>query len=157
MTRRVRSTVIPRARGERDWLVPALAGAAAGALIGWLLARKPGKVAGQVAAEGIAWHDRLGERLGDGLDAAAHGLREVRDRFLEVPPPQQVELEARLALVGDAAQVSVAHLGEGIVELTGTAPESAARAAAAAVARVPGVRAVVNRVWTPASGTPVTN
>lgn len=153
----MRSTVIPRGRRDGDWLLPALAGAAVGTLLGWLLARKPGKVAGQVAAEGIAWHDRLGERLGDGLDAAAHGLREVRERFLEVPPPQPVELEARLALVHDAAQVRVTHLGEGIVELTGTAPEEAARAAAAAVARVPGVRAVVNRVWTPASGAPAPN
>jgi osmotically-inducible protein OsmY len=43
------------------------------------------------------------------------------------------------------------HLGDGIVELTGASSDEASHAAAAAIARVPGVRAVVNHVWTPSS------
>jgi hypothetical protein len=146
-----------RLRRRVDCMVPALTGVAAGFLLGWLFARKPGKVAGRLEGEGIGWHDRLGERMGDGLDAAVGGLREVRARFFDVPPPDPVELEARLALVDDAARIRVAHLGDGIVEVTGSASDVAARAAAAAVARVPGVRAVVNRVWTPASEAPPAN
>jgi hypothetical protein len=139
------------------WALPALLGASVGLAVGWLLTRKPGKVAGRVEAEGIAWHDRLGERLGDGFDAAVDGLREARARFLEVPPPRHEELEARLALVEGAGRVRVAHLGDGIVELTGEASDEAARAAVVAVARVPGVRAAVSRVWTPSSEAPAAN
>lgn len=139
------------------WIGAALAGALGGFLVGWLAARRPGKVAGRIEGDSVAWHDRLGERIGDGFDAAAAGLRGVRARFTDDVLPDEVDLEARLALVANAEAVRVEHLGDGIVELTGTAPDPASRAAAASVARVPGVRVVVNRIWTPTSAAPSAN
>jgi hypothetical protein len=127
------------------------AAAGAGLIVGWLLARKRGKVAGNLEGESIRWHDRLGERLGDGLDAAVNGLREVRERWQDVQPPDPATLAARLGAVDGARKVRMEHLGDGIVELTGASSDEASHAAAAAIARVPGVRAVVNHVWTPSS------
>jgi hypothetical protein len=135
-------------------LLSAALGAAAGLFVGWMFARKPGKVSGSLRGDTIAWHDRLGERFGDGLETAVEGLREIRARFLDDEPPDPTELEARLALVDGAAGIRVRDLGDGIVELTGSGSDPAARAAAAAVARVPRVHAVVNRVWTPSSAAP---
>ncbi len=144
-------------RRDDGWVGPALAAAAAGFALGWLAARRPGKVAGRVEGDTVAWHDRLGERIGDGFDAAAAGLRGVRARFVDDPLPDEVDLEARLALVAGAQDIRVEHLGEGIVELTGTAADAASRAAASSVARLPGVRVLVNRVWTPSSAAPAAN
>lgn len=140
-----------------DGVLALCAAVGAGLIVGWLLARKPGKVAGDVRGESIAWHDRLGERLGDGLDAAVMGLREVRSRWADVPPPVSEAIESRLATIDDAEGVRVEHLGDGIMELTGEAPDDVSHAAAAAVARLPGVRAVVNHVWTPSSEVPGPN
>lgn len=136
------------------WIVPAALGAAVGVLVGWMLTRKPGKVGASVEGDAIDWRERLGERLGNGIEAAVESLRDIHARFVQAEPPDLLEMEARLALVEGASAIRVHDLGDGIVELTGTARDDAARAAAGAVARVPGVHAVVNRVWTPSSAAP---
>jgi hypothetical protein len=133
-----------------DWILPAALGAAAGVLVGWMIARRPTSVEGSVEAEALAWR----ERLGNGIEAAVESLRDIHARFLQAEPLDALELEARLALVEGAASIRVSDLGDGIVELTGTARDEVARSAAGAVARVPGVHAVVNRVWTPSSAAP---
>lgn len=151
-TMRRRLRLAGRDRAD-TWIVPAALGAAAGVLVGWMLGRPTSRRRDEAPQDGT----RLGERLSNGLGAALEGLREIHARFVQEEPPEIVEIEARLALVEGAAGIRVAHLGDGILELTGSGSDETARAAAAAVARVAGVHAVVNRVWTPSSAAPPAN
>lgn len=68
------------------------------------------------------------------------------------PGPDPEALDRVIAELPAGAGLRTLHLGEGIVEVVGSAAsEPAARQVLDAAAEVPGVRAVVNRIWTPSS------
>ena len=146
-----------RVRSQGSWALPAALGATAGLIAGWVLARRPRSVPLAVPSEErselVAWR----ARLGDGVEAAVEGLREIRARFLDEPPPDPERLGHLLTAIDGADDVATLHLGDGILELTGVASDEVSRAAAAAVAQMEGVHAVVNRIWTPSSAMPARN
>ena len=127
-----------RLRAERedsDWLgiaASAIAGIGLGVVSGlafsqWFSEVSPGTVTGAVR--------RLGRKSGDGTPEQPELIeRAVNGALSENPKTRQLDVRAR-------------GLGEGIVELTGSAPDRDARALAATIARgVAGVSVVVNRI-----------
>ena len=114
------------------------AGLAGGILLGRRTERSPGMPSLARAWEGASRR----------MEAMAEGLRE--------PLPVDLEaLRARLAALPGGEGLRLRALTEGIVEVVGTAPDAErARAVLDVLSREPGVRAVVNRVWTPSSAAP---
>lgn len=88
------------------------------------------------------------------VEAAAQGIRTVGSRWRERAPFDSEAARLRLAAVAGADRVRLQVLGEGIVELSGRAAEGVARESVVTLRALPGVRAVVNRVWTPTSADP---
>jgi hypothetical protein len=69
--------------------------------------------------------------------------------------PDPEALADALARCPGSDGVAVRTLGNGIVEVVGDAPDDdVVEVILAALADVPGVDAVVNRVWTPSSASP---
>lgn len=64
---------------------------------------------------------------------------------------------AALARVRGTDGLRVTVLGEGLVEIEGTASDEAVEAARGALLDEAGVRVVLNRVWTSSSSDPGTN
>lgn len=146
---------------SRRPILPVVAGAVAGFLAGWWWGRATGREGGRVAASGSpsprvdeGWADRWGDRMDAAVGAAAEGIRTVGNRWRPPVPLEVGALAGALERVEGAAGVRARILGEGLVELVGDASDPAAAAAAAALGAIPGVRAVVNRVWTPSSAHP---
>lgn len=124
-----------RQRHERDWLglsVSTAVGLGLGVLAGIIV----GELMGDVHSErvrGAVRRLRGTPRARDGADGRALE-RAVRDALDENPSTR-------------GFRVHVRALGDGIVELTGTVPDTEARPLASTVARgVPGVDIVVNRL-----------
>ncbi len=120
---------------DEDWLGIALSAAA-------------GLAAGLVA--GLVLGDQVGEVNSDRVRQAVRRLR-PGDRSEALEDPELVERAIEEALdehpAAEHMRVSVRALGDGIVELTGTAPDATARALATDLARgVAGADVVVNRI-----------
>lgn len=129
-------------------LAAALAGLAVGLLAGRLWCDRRDPVArGELGDPDESWADRWGERVDAAVEAGSRGLRDLRRRWGSAPPVNLERALAALEGLEGAAGIGVHDLGEGIVELVGEAPADAALAAVASVEAVPGVRVVVNRVW----------
>ena len=140
-------------------VLPVVAGVVAGFVAGWWWGRTaatdPGT--GQLPADppiDDGWADRWGERVDAAMGAAATGFRTVGARWRAPVALDEARLADALAAVGGAGRLRAAVLGDGLVEVVGTASDTAATAAVGAVRAVPGVRVVVNRVWTPSSAHP---
>lgn len=144
-----RGVALRNGTGDREAvLLAGLAGLAAGFLAGRWLARADDPVArGELGDPDDSWADRWGERMDAAVEAGARGLRDLRRRWAGVPPADLVRAGRLLAAIPDADRVRVHDLGDGIVELVGEAPPPAERAAVEAVQALPGVRIVVNRIW----------
>ena len=99
---------------------------------------------------GIVGNELLGDLGPDRVKGAVRRLRRSERETLEVDP-QDVERAVVAALAehpkaSDLA-IGVRALGDGVVELSGTAPDTAVRRIAAKVARgVAGAEVVVNRI-----------
>jgi len=94
------------------------------------------------------WVALLEEAIGD----AAEGVAGFRERLFGGAPPDLAVLERVIERVPRAHGCRLRPLGDGIVELVGVCDDDAvAERVAAMVGAVPGVRVVVNRVWTPSS------
>lgn len=104
----------------------------------------------------------LGELMGDvDADRVRRALRRLRRARLPGPAaaPEDVELAVREALSEDPATrdlgLAVRVPGDGIVELTGTAPTQTARNLAGELARgVDGAEIIVNRILVDEFGAP---
>lgn len=141
-------------RGELGRL---LAGVAAGAVLGWLWRAAGERSNGggrPEAAVDEGWSERWGDRMDAAVDAAAQSIRSVSARWRERPPLDESLARTRLAAIEGTSGVRFQVLGAGIVELSGEASEGAAAEAVRHLRGLPGVRAVVNRIWTPSSADP---
>lgn len=140
---------------HRDAGSVALAAAVvSGFLVGWWAGRRS---LPRLTPEGEidpGWAEGWGDRVERAMDAAADGLRSVERRWRESRPLDPGVLERALGTVEGADRLRVSVLGEGVVEVVGDADENTARRAVAAVRAVPGVRAALDRVWTPSSANP---
>jgi hypothetical protein len=135
------------ARGG-ELALAAFVGAAVGFFAARLVASRTDPVAaGELGDPDESWADRWGERVDAAVEAGARGLDGLRRRWRSVPPVDAVTVAGRLAAVEGAEGVRLHDLGDGIVELVGRAREEVGRAAVAAVETAPGVRIVVNRIW----------
>lgn len=126
------------------WWWPFAAGVATGAAMAgaFLAGRRSG------AASALPPLSRAWEGASRRMSAMAETLREpsafdadaVRSRLDRLPGSEGLRLRV---------------LTDGILEVVGTAPDAErARAILDALSKEPGVRAVVNRVWTPSSAAP---
>jgi hypothetical protein len=133
---------IVRARSHSsDWLPAVLMGAAVGAAALWLLRREP-----SAAPAGLRPGD---PGFTDDGDSPRPLARRERKRG---PSVDASALTARLHERPGTADLRVQSLGQGIVELVGSAgADLDLGALIKALADEPGVTVVVNRVWTPAS------
>ncbi|MEK9500550.1 BON domain-containing protein [Gaopeijia maritima] len=142
-------------RGELGRL---LTGVAAGAVLGWLwrAAGERSRGAGGSAEAPVdeGWSERWGDRMDAAVDAAAQSIRSVSARWRERPPLDESAARAGLAAIEGTSGVRFQVLGAGIVELSGEASEGPATEAVRHLRGLPGVRAVVNRIWTPSSADP---
>jgi hypothetical protein len=136
------------ARGPDDrWLVFVL-GAAAGFLTGMLVARRV--PLGDGPGPGAPADRRT---LSDAWSDAVESLASARDYVMGPPELSEKDLRIRLDGLPGGDAVRIRALGEGIVELIGSAPDDGVAAdLLAAAAAEPGVEVVVNRIWTPTSG-----
>lgn len=124
------------------WWLSFAAGVAAGLAGGILLGRRP---AGAVPLPDFTGAWKGASRR---LEAVAGALREGPAMDLEA-------IRTRLAGMAGGEGLRLRELTDGILEVVGTAPDAeTAREVLAALGREPGVRAVVNRVWTPSSASP---
>lgn len=143
---------------RRDEVGRVLAGVAAGAVIGWLWRAAGERTRAGAAELGTAvdegWSDRWGDRMDAAVDAAAQSIRSVSARWRERPPLDEGAARARLAAVEGTSGVRLRVLGAGILEVSGEASEAPAGEAVRQLRALPGVRAVVNRIWTPSSADP---
>jgi uncharacterized Ntn-hydrolase superfamily protein len=134
-------------------------GAAAGLAAGWLISRPRAEATRVVGTPepDTSWADRWGDRVDAAVDAATDGFRAVERRWRTEDPIELEPLVEALARVPGADQLRVSVLGEGLVEIEGTASDDAVEAARGALLDEAGVRVVLNRVWTPSSLEPATN
>ena len=138
-------------RGLTRSLSTLLAGASVGALAMWLWGRRSSRaalVSGSPVQEGEGSRPDVAEEPAEAL------ARAPKRRKLEDPDaPLDVDaLRATLADVSGSEQVHLRHLGGGIVEALGAAPDAAAvHRVLSALRSAEGVTVVVNRIWTPSS------
>lgn len=140
------------------WWMPFLAGAAAGLAAGVVLGGRgrgagahPGDDpdAGGGGRAPRADEDPWTERAWTG---AVRSLEQARELLSRPVPLDLGALRRRVETLPSGEGVRVRILGDGIVEVVGSAADAAAaRALLDAVAEEPGVEIVVNRVWTPSS------
>lgn len=134
MLTRIRTRYRARIRRERDdWLgvaFTATLGLGAGLLAGMVAGEFFGNVTPERFKRAVG---RLRSR--DAVDAEPHAIERAVQEALRASPATK-ELGIR-----------VHALGQGLVELTGTAPDAAARRTAGDTARtIPGAEVVVNRI-----------
>lgn len=145
---------------SRRHVVPVLTGVAAGFVAGWWWGRSSAAAGARGPVDGVAdrvddgWADRWGERVDAAVGRAAEGFRTVGSRWRPAAPLDEASLDAVLAALDGGADLRARILGVGLVELVGDATDDAAATAVTAVRALPGVRVVVNRVWTPSSMRP---
>lgn len=113
----------------------------------WLHARQDPALTEALGDPDESWAERWGERMDAAVEAGTRGFEELRRRWRGLPPVDAVAAAGKLAAVEGAEGVRLHDLGDGIVELVGEAAEGIDGAAVAAVETVPGVRVVVNRIW----------
>ncbi len=134
MLRRLAASSRP---SQGPWWPTFAAGLATGMLSGLILARRPGRALAR------AWK------------GASRRVDAMRDALQESEPLDLPALRARLAGMDGAEGLQLRDLADGILEVVGTAPDADSAAAIVdALSREPGVRVVVNRVWTPSSTAP---
>jgi hypothetical protein len=136
----------------REWAA-VLGGVVAGFVVGWWVGRRggPDGVAEDTPAIDTGWADRWGERVDAAVDAAADGFRFVERRWRASKVLDTEDIEQALRAVDGGGSMRVDALGGGVVELVGEGTDEGVEAALKAVGRSPGVRVVLNRVWTPSS------
>ncbi|MBW3533623.1 MAG: hypothetical protein KY453_00175 [Gemmatimonadetes bacterium] len=123
------------------WLAFA-AGVAAGVAGGILLSRRP-------ASGGPL------PRLTEAWEGASRRLEAMAGALTDAPSLDLEATRVRLAELAGGGDLRLRELTDGILEVVGTAPDvETARSVLEALSREPGVRAVVNRVWTPSSASP---
>lgn len=143
-----------------SFLVGAAAGLAAGALLRGRL-EPSGEEVGVEGSSRDGWA-RLRGAWGDAVEGAAEGLTSARQMLAPEPTIDVAELQGILDGTPGSAGCRLRLLSEGIVEVVGScASEEELDAILDALAAVPGVDVVVNRVWMPdssgsteAAGTP---
>lgn len=123
--------------------------------VGIVLSAAAGLGAGVVA--GLIVGEWLGDVHGDRVRRALRRLRAPAP--LPAADPETVELAVRAALQDHRAtrdlELDVRALGDGLVELTGRAPDQAARRLAGEIAeQVEGADVIVNRILVDESGAP---
>ena len=131
-------------------------GASLGLLVEWLVSRQGGRGAPVVRApvQGADGEHPARGRWSDTLSGAVDSIRGERGRTSSAAESSvDVDaLRASLAAIPGSEQIHLRHLGGGIVEALGAAPDPATVHHVLAVVRTgPGVTVVVNRIWTPAS------
>lgn len=100
----------------------------------------------------------LGEAWSDAWEETLDGLASVRERVLGSPEVDLIGLQLRLDALPGGQEIRVRDLGDGIVEVVGSAPDAeSVEALVSILADEPGVDVVVNRVWTPESAAPQPN
>lgn len=135
-----------------------LAGVAAGVAVGWFLrslaVRPTDERRDGVPDAEEGWGERWGDRVDVAVGVATQGIRSVGARWLERPPLDLQAARRRIAAIEGTGGVRVRELGVGIVELSGEADEAASLQSERDLRALPGVEAVVNRIWTPSSADP---
>lgn len=175
MMRSFAGSARPRSGASRCLWLPLTVGVAAGWTAAWLLRARSGSRVGG-GGRGTSWRLGVGtgaspasggdhdsetregrwahwvQLLEETMDDAVDGLAGLRERLFGHEAPDLSVLEGVIERVPGAHGCRLRPLGDGIVELVGVCDEDeVAERVAAMVGAVPGVRVVVNRVWTPSS------
>jgi hypothetical protein len=129
-------------------LTTLVGGASLGLALAWLVSRDRSRGAPVVRAPSAEGSERALGRWSSAVDS----LRGERLRAPRAPDLDLDGLRVALASIPGTEQIHLRHLGGGIVEALGAAPDPATVHQVLTVLRMgAGVTVVVNRIWTPAS------
>jgi hypothetical protein len=140
-------------RSLRRTLPTLLAGASMGALAMWLWGRRRSRAAVVGGPTARADAENTVDEAADEHAEAALGKAPKRKKLDDPHVPLDLgALRYTLADIPGSEQVHLRHLGGGIVEALGAAPDAATvHRVLTALRSADGVNVVVNRIWTPSS------